>query len=317
MKGMKHKKIALIFVGCLIMLIVVGEIGARKWLGLGTPPLTIAHPKIEYMFAPNQDVYRFRNRQLYNEVGMRSIALKYVDQPRRILVFGDSVLNGGNLTDHSDLATTLASDDGAFFGNVSAGSWGPANMEAWIEEFGFQQADTIIVLLSTHDLNDVPTFSPLSSSTHPTSKPVSALAEGIQRYLPRYLPDLWSDSIITNESKKLSISRSGQPRGDVAVAEFINRVSDEKLALCLIQHQTQKELSGESSLDQMELRNIFANRNVPVLDFGKVLRASLERGERPFRDNIHINAVGQQLLADSLHQCAAVARTPLLRLQTQ
>ncbi|MCW4153907.1 hypothetical protein OM427_30890 [Halomonas sp. 18H] len=55
----------------LVTLVVIGELVARYGLGLGTPPLSVSHPKIEYMFAPNQDVSRFHNRQLFNEYGMR------------------------------------------------------------------------------------------------------------------------------------------------------------------------------------------------------------------------------------------------------
>lgn len=82
-----------------ICVIVLGELFARFYLGLGDPPLSVAHPTIEYMFKPNQDVYRFGNRQLYNRYGMRS---PYFDREKsddelRILVIGDSVVNGGKI----------------------------------------------------------------------------------------------------------------------------------------------------------------------------------------------------------------------------
>ena len=50
----------------------IGEIFARYFLGLGTPPLSISDPRIEYMFKPNQDVYRFGNHFITNQYGMRS-----------------------------------------------------------------------------------------------------------------------------------------------------------------------------------------------------------------------------------------------------
>lgn len=144
------------------------------------------------MFAPDQEVYRFGNLQAYNAQGMRSPPMETVFQPRRILVFGDSVLNGGNLTDQSELGTTLATSDDLFFGNVSAGSWGPANMHAWFREFGSMGADTAIIVVSSHDLSDLPSFEPLDPTTHPMQPPLSALTEAFTRYIPRYIPSLSS-----------------------------------------------------------------------------------------------------------------------------
>lgn len=202
------------------------ELGARYVLGLGTLPLSVTHPTIEYMFAPNQDVQRFGNRQLYNEFGMRSVGMEEVFQPRRVLVLGDSVLNGGNQTDHADLATTLSTDDKIFFGNVSAGSWGPANMGAWIDRYGFLEADTLVVVLSSHDLRDIPTFAALDPLTHPTRMPVSALVEGVERFLPRYLP---ASLTATNSAPEKApepdaTTASTSVQGEAEIRALIDRV---------------------------------------------------------------------------------------------
>ena len=98
----------LIPLAAICALLLAGEWFARSVLGLGDPPLSITHPRIEYLYAPNQDVRRFGKRFLVNDYSMRSAPLaarKGADE-RRVLVFGDSVVNGGNLTDHQDLATT-------------------------------------------------------------------------------------------------------------------------------------------------------------------------------------------------------------------
>jgi hypothetical protein len=77
----------------LVCLVAAGEWFARVQLGLGNPPLSVAHPTIEYLFKPNQDVRRFDNRVRINAYGMRSEdfpASKPQDE-FRVLVFGDSV----------------------------------------------------------------------------------------------------------------------------------------------------------------------------------------------------------------------------------
>lgn len=52
--------------------ILFAEMVARMGLGLGDPPLSIAHPTIEYLYRPNQDVIRFGKRFIVNEYGVRS-----------------------------------------------------------------------------------------------------------------------------------------------------------------------------------------------------------------------------------------------------
>src|SRR5687768_7294859 len=55
-----------------VLALVAGELFARFVLGLGDPPLSVAHPTIEYMFKPSQDCRRFSNTVSYNAYGMRS-----------------------------------------------------------------------------------------------------------------------------------------------------------------------------------------------------------------------------------------------------
>lgn len=293
------------------ILAVSGELVARFGLGLGTPPLSISHPTIEYMFAPNQDVMRFGNRHLYNELGMRSVPLSDVDEPRRVLVLGDSVVNGGNLTDHARLATSLASLGGTFFGNVSAGSWGPANIGAWIDAYGLIEADTGIIVLSSHDLEDVPDFVPLNPNTHPTIKPFSALVEGVQRYLPRYLPAGIGNRLKQNSRPNLvPFDVHVEWSGVEQVVALIDRFASNATKLCLIQHQTINELEAGPEEGFFVIRSIFEQRNVPVLDLGPILAHARARGTTVYRDNIHLHDEGQVLLADLLKKCAETARIP-------
>ena len=118
-----------------------GEIVARL-LGLGDPPLVVRHPTIDYLFAPSRCYKRFGNDICYNKWSMRSIPADRFP----LLMLGDSVLNGGSLTDQSELASELIrSKRGITVGNVSAGSWGPSNLLAYTNEFGWFGARLIIM----------------------------------------------------------------------------------------------------------------------------------------------------------------------------
>jgi hypothetical protein len=121
-----------------------GELIARFVLGLGDPPLSVDHPTIEYLFAPSAEHRRFGNEFRTNRYHARSDEFPQtrVSNEVRVLVLGDSVPNGGNLTDQSELATELLKDKLAealnlevFVGNASAGSWSPRLWAITVKRF--------------------------------------------------------------------------------------------------------------------------------------------------------------------------------------
>jgi hypothetical protein len=101
------KKIVVIFFVA-IAAIVAAELYARFQLGLGDPPLSEGAPDIDYIFKPNQRCRRFGNAVNYNNLSMRMDEdVVEGDSRRRVFVIGDSVINGGSLTDQGELATAL------------------------------------------------------------------------------------------------------------------------------------------------------------------------------------------------------------------
>lgn len=297
----------------LIFSVFAAEIIARFSFGLGTPPLSVAHPNIEYMFTPNQDIKRFGNRILINEFGMRSISMALLTQQKRVLVFGDSVVNGGNLTDHDELATTRLSDQSVFYGNISAISWGPRNIIAWIEEFGILNADKAIVVISSHDLTDFPNFAALDPNTHPTRLPVSALIEGIQRYLPRYIPLLQPRDAGTEPSRGTWLKDSKRGRDDLN--ELIDRFESHGLQICVVLHAEKSEIKSGRKPAYFEILSVLEERSVPVEELFDTLAESLLSHASPYRDNIHLNPdIGQSLLAVSIEKCSMRSAVPSSRL---
>lgn len=98
-----------ILIGSLIIL-TGGEVVCRKVLGLGDPPLYIADSEIEYLLKPNQNLMRFGNEIIVNSWGMRSPEMsskKNNADELRVLVIGDSVVNGGSQIAQAQLSTSL------------------------------------------------------------------------------------------------------------------------------------------------------------------------------------------------------------------
>lgn len=304
-----NKKYCILSFVVLICAIVGAEVFARYHLGLGTPPLTIKHSKIEYMFKPNQDVYRFGNRFFTNQYGMRTppFPQKKQDQNEfRIMVFGDSVINGGNLTDHNELATTLLAEqlsqkisNQVIVGNISAGSWGPGNWLAYAQEYNLFDADMVVLVISSHDYRDNPTFKTLNENTHPTRKPLSAVIEGITRYLPRYLTkqDVKSKKLTKADSKAVKQGLSDLKR-------FLELAKKNSTKVLVFQHWTKPEIeSGVARPGNQRIKELCDQIGITSpISLEPFFRQSIEKDVIPFWDDIHPNLIGHQLIAEAIMQ---------------
>ena len=296
------------FVGVLICLILMGELFARFYLGLGTPPLSVTHPEIEYMYVPNQDVKRFGNRFVVNQYGMRSasFAPQKPSEQIRIMIFGDSVVNGGSQTDHGELATTIIQNKleaemgrDVVVGNISAGSWGPGNWLAYEKTYGFFGADIVVLVLSSHDYDDNPTFAPLDANTHPFKKPFSALAEGFTRYLPRYLPlSLDKDNGLPQVANAASKKNSGSSDALEDLSQFLERAKETASSVLVFQHWELNEIKREAaSSGNKHIQEICTQLGIVPVSLGATFADAVQSGDNPYRDNIHPNARGQYLMA--------------------
>jgi lysophospholipase L1-like esterase len=297
-----------------VVLAVGVEMFARLYLGLGDPPLSQPHPTIEYLFKPNQDVLRFHQHFRTNRYGMRSDDFppeKTAPNELRVMVYGDSVINGGSVTDQSRVATDIlqhalskALARPVVVGNVSAGSWGPPNQLAYINQYGFLDADIAIFVLSSHDYSDAPTFEPLDPDTHPTTKPLSATTEAMTRYLPRYLH--WG-AIGHDEAAPPDPSLDVNPQ-DVqvslgAIRQFLAAAKASRINAYVVQHLTQTELeSGKPYRGHDEIFRVASAAGVRIYQDLESLKLSIAAGRQPYRDNIHLNDEGQRVLADLLNR---------------
>ena len=285
----------------------LGELVARR-LGLGTPPLSITHPTIEYLFKPDQDVYPFHNHVHINAYGMRSRNFpirKSRSDEYRVLVFGDSVINGGNQTDDKALATSILEarlpkflNRPVLVANISAGSWGPPNMLAYVKEFGFFDADVIVVVLSSHDYGDVPTFSPLNPTTHPIESPRLALGEGITRYLPRYLP--WSPKL-TGIPYVPPPSLEDTQAAMAALKTFLRLANTNVNNVQVFLHWTKSEVAtGSAEIGNTRIFELCREESIEAHQLGPIYLMALKSGTNPYRDDIHPNEIGQRVLAEAL-----------------
>lgn len=278
--------------GLFLYVAIGAEIFCRYYLGLGTPPLSIAHPTIEYLFAPDQELSRFGNRIVYNHWSMRNEQFSETNDTgqARIMVIGDSVVNGGSLSDHSNLATTILTDDKTLYMNVSAGSWGPANELAYLQTFGFFDAKALIVVLSGHDASDLPTFAPLDPNILPQARPWLALGEAIERYLPRHLPRHTAKASVTLPTRNIDLS---------PLRTMIELAKAKGLPVCIILHHTKADrLSGTIDQGLDAIQSVAKAHGAKIIDDKSFLDP-----ETSYRDDIHVSDKGQRDISLALLDC--------------
>ena len=295
----------------LLLLVIAGCIGAefalRKFFGLGDMTILFQEdPAFEYIAQPNQDKVRFGNRVIYNQYSMRSLPVQ-ADDKCVVLGFGDSVINGGVLTDQDSLATTIVENrvkqnfaSGFRFLNISAGSWGPDNCAGYLTKYGSFNARMIILFVSSHDAYDNMTFEKTVgvNQSYPEEPYPLAMLELLDRYLkPRVI------ALFGEESKAddLMINKEGT-KFNPGFEFFKDYTQHHNIPFLVCLHAERKEVEdGKYNAQGEEILSYCAQNNIKVI-------SGLEIGEQlsDFRDQIHINETGQkrwaELLNDEIHQ---------------
>ena len=296
--------IGLIVVASLFALVGLLEVYARVVLGLGNPPLWMADPEIEYLPQPAKSYLRFGNRISYNAYSMRSrdFPRNKVDPTElRVLVVGDSIVNGGAHTDQQALATTLLEqklaeslDRPVVVANIATGSWGPPNVLAYLRRFGLFDADVVVIVLNSADYADAPTFDPLGRR-RPRRKPVLAIQELRDKYLPRYfekyLGPRREEQRPTPEAIDACLS---------ALRELIRMSRQAGASVLLAQHLNRSELATEPEIGHIRIADVAQEAGVEPIQLGPAFSKALRDGPDPYQGDSHPNEHGQRIIAEVL-----------------
>ncbi|MEM9914761.1 MAG: SGNH/GDSL hydrolase family protein [Planctomycetota bacterium] len=323
---LKSKRGWTIAAALLVVLLAVGEGVARWGLGLGDPPLMEVDERYEYRRQPGV-YHRFGKEIRVNEYAMRSDPVtptKTDPRELRVLCLGDSVINGGTVTDHADLATTMLQqqlaerlDRPVWVGNVSEGSWGPGNLLAYTRAHGWFDADVVVILLSSHDAGDVMNFKPMVGVNldMPDTRPWFALQEGVQRYFwPRFVA-WWSppEGPPRHVVARGSDLEFDQPRVQQGLKEFGELLdaaaADGRPVVWLAHAEALVEYPGDWLPAHGWMREVADASAAEVLDLREAMRSAARQGVEPYRDQIHLNEAGQEVLAEVMLEWVTEAIT--------
>lgn len=282
-------------------ILLVAEIVLRKVYGFCDAVLIKEDKDFEYIAMPNQDRVRFGHAIHYNKFSMRSPELSEADTSI-ILGLGDSVINGGTLTDQDSLATTILSKyltdslgKNTLMLNISAGSWGPDNVAAYLNKFGDFQAKLMVLVVSSHDAHDNMHFEKIVgvSPDFPDHQYSLALVELWDRYIyPRYIGNRFKQDA---KNRELGIYKNDTAfnTGFDSLLAFSER---KKIPFIIYLNPEISEIKkGKYNSQGLEIIDYCSKHNILLLN-------GLDEGfnESDHRDNIHINDKGQRKMANVL-----------------
>ncbi|MEB3886741.1 SGNH/GDSL hydrolase family protein [Lyngbya sp. CCY1209] len=300
--------------GSAFVAIVAAEILLRFVLGLGNPVLFQADPKTGYRFKPDQNITRFFRRVQYNQYSQRSEPTTSEKPPDtfRILMTGDSILNGRNSVDQSEtisefLERQLADQDNQKIEvlNASAGSWGIGNQLGYLLQFGLFESDLLIVEIGSHDLTQpTRTGEPVGRDPNfPDRKPRSALSEAWNRYLwPRLAPQ--SNSTPADAEPPTRSELDAQFQDNLTSLQTIVELAErEDIPAVVILIPELRELTDPAYTfpRKSDFLKQLNGMNVPVIDFYRVWSGrSPELLESYFDDGLHLTPAGNRAIADEI-----------------
>jgi lysophospholipase L1-like esterase len=258
-----------------------------------------------YRVAPNQNIHRFGNRIFYNEQGLRSEPMTLVGSPGtlRVLCLGDSVTNGGAITDQAEtfpyqLQSVLRKQFGSVeVLNASAPGWAISNELGWVRENGVFGSGIVILAISTHDLFQTMAPSDIVGShpSFPAQRPLLAIQDVFIHYvLPRVFPgNNVADPGVTDT--EVSDAQAAKNRDEIFAIEEIVRKQGGKLVVLFLEQAGDKEIDSHTMSAKRQLFFTLNIKSIPVITLGSEIE-QVGRNEI-FRDEVHPNPAGNRTIA--------------------
>ena len=332
----------------LLLLVLILELGLRATVGFGNPSIYIPDEQIGYLLAPNQQTQRFGNRIDINSYSMRSAPIDPTPSAStsRVLMLGDSIVNGGWWTDQTDTLSALlsrqlqarlnraksepvagaddskgadndksANDEAAIRPslqqvevlNASANSWGPRNELAYLEKFGHFDAQTIVLVINTDDLfAAAPSMAKVGRGNYPDRKPPFALAEVFNRYLLPVLP--WSKTANLPAPEK----EPGDPvdRNLAAIQRMAQIAHQADAQFLLAMTPLLRELGdpGPRDYERQARQKLTQFAQAKAITYIDFLPLfnRAESFKDLYRDHIHLSPQGNQQVSQTI--CSAISR---------
>jgi len=306
-------------VATLGLLAVATELAGRAY-GLHTP-VVYERTDFGYRVVPDQDILRFGHRIHYNSMGLRNGSID--PAPRagvlRVMCLGDSVTNGGAITDQGDtvpakLEAVLSRSLGAVeVLNASAPGWAVANEFGWLKAYGTLGSSYVVIIISTHDLFQDPVPSSIVDDhpSFPSRRPYLALQELAQRYIWPRLVSAAVEPLDPGAEGVISAAGSAERNRQImfAMVDLVEAAHGHP-AVAFLEQGSDSADNQTALAAKRQLFAALADRGIPVV----TLARELERYGRGalFRDDVHPNPAGNGVIAEAIARRIEAMRMAVL-----
>jgi hypothetical protein len=281
----------------LLLLIVLVEIVAQV-IGLGDPPLVELDDEIEYMLVPDKKYVRFGNSIEINSHRMRSASFKLQKSPGefRLLLFGDSVVYGNHGIDQDDtiasnLEKLIVRDDDHLtvsVGSVAASSWGPPNILAFVKRFGTFNGDVAVLVLSFHDIADVPTFSK-DIIPYRAAESISASHDLLQVLIERV-------TRLTAERKTVPFEKKRTASLE-ALDDLISILKNNFSTVLFLYHPNRSQILSCENDVKKSYEGLSKSHGINFNSLCKAYTDAESKGINVFSDDIHLSREGTRVVS--------------------
>lgn len=311
------KVVLLISLMLVIGLFVVLEIGLRSLFGFGNPLIYIPDEQIGYLLAPNQRTRRFGHRIEINQYSMRSDPIQKTPSPstQRLLLLGDSIVNGGWWTDQDNTISSLlmcsvssvitSNFQKVEVLNASANSWGPRNELAYLQKFGSFNAQAVVLLINTDDLFATsPTALPVGRDrNYPDKKPPLALVEVLQRYVFRQTPIPELEAVQNEGGDRVGLNLEA-----IGKIQALTRQANSQFLLVMTPLLREIGQPGPRDYEikaRERLLEFCQVHKITYLDFLPIFNSNQDP-KALYHDHIHLNLQGNQVVSQVIERSLLV-----------
>ena len=301
---------ALCLVGVVVLLI--GEIAARVFFGLGNPVIYEDHYLLGYRMKPDQNVRRRGGSPVHiNSLGCRGPELDTSPDTVRVLVVGDSVTYGGYEVTDKQLYTTLLQK--RLSGMPRYKSRRVQVINCGVNGYSMEHADKFLLLFSRRINPDIiiahypihdffRAFTQGKTPAFSRRKPVLALQEIWEKWVPL----AWNAAFRKNrvyQARKDFINRHYDALTHYNFEQILhisNRVPDAKFIFSLspMQEEFEKNVPDYNMRLRRDVEHFVAGHDMAYHDALPAFRKN--EGTKLLFDHCHFNARGHEVMADSL-----------------
>ena len=126
--------------------------------------------------------------------------------------------------------------------------------------------------------------------------------EMISRYVPRYFKTILEVDTISKKDQSIPVKTSNEIQKGLADLEiFLTNARNNAERVVVFYHPEMKELETKHKYRAHDIvQQLCTQLGVEFRSLIPVYTRVLINGELPYRDNIHINEIGQNILADTI-----------------